>query len=632
VADQRCRHGFVTSAEDPHGSLAGLGALLLPPEAGGPPPGELADVLGGYLRRTPLPMEPGVRAVAGVLDAAARVVGGSRLADLDLASRERMLDRLASLPATELLLDGLKALVLLTHGADAFADDLLDRAARDAPVRPDAALAVMPSRDVPATVTADVVIVGSGAGGAMAARQLAAAGLEVVVLEEGRRFEVEEFRTTHPLERWTAMYRDAGTTAALGNPPVILPLGRGVGGTTLVNSGTSFRTPQRVLRRWHDRHGVGLADPVGFQGLLDEVERTIATAPVPSDVMGRNGELTLRGAEHLGWSSGPLVRNAPGCGGCCQCALGCPRNAKFGVHLNALPQACAHGARIVSEARVVRVLREGGQVTGVRARRPDGSSMRILAPRVVVACGTTETPTLLGRSGLGRHRELGRNLALHPAVGASARFDEPVTSWRGVLQSAQVDQFHASDGIMLEATTMPPGMGSIGMPGYGRQLVAELDRAEHYASLGAMIADAPAGSVHRVGGRTVIRYQLTRTDGHRLLRAIALMGRVLLAAGAREVVTGVPGQPPVTEVAELDRVLADADARRLHLTAFHPTGTARMGADPERSPVDEHGRLRGVEGLWVADGSIVPSCPEVNPQVTIMALALGVADGIVADG
>jgi choline dehydrogenase-like flavoprotein len=632
VVGERCRHGFVTSPEDCRGPLAGLGALLLPPEAGGPPPGELAEVLGGYLRRTPPPMEPGVRLVAGVLDLAARVLGGSRLVDLDLASRERMLDRLASLPPTELLLDGLKALVLLTHGADAFANDLLDRSARDAPARPDAPLTVLRSTEVASTVTADAVVVGSGAGGAMVARQLAAAGLEVVVVEEGRRFGVEEFRTRHPLERWTALYRDAGTTAAIGNPPVIMPLGRGVGGTTLVNSGTSFRTPQRVLRRWHDRHGVGLADPTGFGELLDEVERTIATAPVPEAVMGRNGELTLRGAQRLEWSSGPLVRNAPGCGGCCQCALGCPRNAKFGVHLNALPQACAHGARIISEARVTRIERAAGRVTGVRARRPDGSTLRLIAPRVVVACGTTETPPLLGRSGLGRHRELGRNLALHPAVGASARFDEPVTPWLGVLQSAQVDQFHATEGIMLEATAMPPGMGSIGLPGYGRQLVAELDRAQHYASLGAMIADAAAGSVRRVGDRTLIRYQLTRTDGHRLLRAIALMGRVLLAAGAREVVTGLLGQAPVADVVELDRVLADADARRLHLTAFHPTGTARMGADPQHAPVDEHGRLRGVEGVWVADGSIVPSCPEVNPQVTIMALALGVADGIVGQG
>ncbi len=626
------RRPFTPTREAARGSLTGLCATLLPPEAGGPDPATLAGVVGGYLARTPHPVEPAVRAAAVGLDALARLLDGGRLVELDLASRERMLDRLAAWAPTELLLEGLKALVLLTHGAATFADDLRDRSGREEPVRPDADLDVVPSRHWPASGSADVIVIGSGAGGAMAARELARGGLDVVILEEGRRFTVEEFRTHHALERWTDLYRDAGTTVAAGNPPVMLPLGRGVGGTTLVNSGTSFRTPDRVLQRWRDRHRVSMADPWAFAALLDEVERTISVAPVPAEIMGRNGELTLLGAERLGWSSGPLQRNAPGCGGCCQCALGCPRNAKFGVHLNALPQACAAGARIVSEARVERVLHEGGRVTGVRARRPDGSGFRVAAPRVVVACGTTETPPLLGRSGLGRHRQLGRNLALHPAVGVSARFEESVTPWVGVLQSAQVDEFHAGDGIMLEATAMPPGMGSIGMPGHGRRLVEELGRAEHYASLGAMIADAPSGSVSRIGSRTVIRYQLGRTDGHRLLKAIALMGRVLFAAGAREVVTGVPGVAPVGDVGRLDEVLGDADPRRLHLTAFHPTGTARMGGHAASAPVDTLGRLRGVEGVWVADGSVVPSCPEVNPQVTIMALALGVAGGIAARG
>jgi choline dehydrogenase-like flavoprotein len=624
------RGGFAPTVEPPRGGLAGLCATLLPPEAGGPDPALLAGVVGGYLARTPRPMGPAVRAAAGGMDALARLLDGGRLADQDLASRERMIDRLSGFPPGELLLEGLKALVLLCNGADDFADELRERATRDEPVRPDAALDVTPSAHWPSTSSADVVVIGSGAGGAMAARELARAGLDVIVVEEGRRHSVEEFRGDHPLRRWAELYRGGGATAAFGNPPVILPLGRGVGGSTLVNSGTCFRTPGRVLRRWRDRHGVALADPSRMEGLLDEVERTLGVAPVTAEVMGRNGQLALAGAERLGWSAGPLLRNAPGCGGCCQCALGCPRNAKYGVHLNALPQACEAGARILSEARVTRVLHERGRAVGVLARRPDGTRVRLRSPRVVIACGSTETPPLLSASGLGRHPELGRNLALHPAVGVAARFEEPVTSWVGVLQSAQVAQFHASDGIMMEATAMPPGMGSIGMPGYGSRLVAELERADHYASLGAMIADVPSGSVRRVGSRSLIRYQLTRTDGQRLLKSLSLMGRVLLAAGAREVVTGLPGAPPVADAGALDRAVGDADPRRLHLSAFHPTGTVRMGADARLAPADERGRLRGVRGVWVADGSVVPTCPEVNPQVTIMALALGVAREIVA--
>lgn len=607
-------------------ALASLAATLLPQEVGGPDPHHLAGILDDYLSRAPFPTREAIVTAAAALDVSAAVLlRAGPLHGVDLATRERFLRRLQRSGPAMGLLEALKALVLLAHGAEEHAPSLLARAEVTPLARPDPPLNLVRAVDHPDTSSADVVVIGSGAGGAMAALELASHGLDVVVVEEGRQFSVEEFRTKHPLDRWRELYRSAGTTVALGSPPILLPVGRGVGGTTLVNSGTCFRTPPRVLAEWRDRHGVAMADPDEFATYLDVVERTIRVAPVPMDVMGRNGELTIAGATELGWSTGPLDRNAPGCVGSCQCALGCPRNAKAGVHQNALPQACEAGALIVSEAHVQRVLHDHGRASGVEVRRRDGSTLTIRAPRVVVACGTTETPPLLQRSGLGGHRQLGRNLAIHPAIGIAGRFDEPVTSWLGVLQSAQVDAFHASDGIMLEATAMPPGMGSIGLPGYGRDLVEELARAEHYATLGAMIADRPSGSVHRVGRRTLIRYQLSRSDGQRLLKSVALMGRVMLAAGAREVVTGLPGVKPLTDVAAIDRAVAHTDRRGLHLSAYHPTGTARLGRDPRWSPVDPEGRLRGTRGVYVADGAAVPTCPEVNPQVTIMALALGVA-------
>lgn len=556
-------------------------------------------------------------------DALSMARTGRRLDRLPPAAREALLARLASRPPGAALADAIKVPLLLAHGAAAAAADL---AGRDPgpPARPDPPLDVTPSGDWPDRAIADVVVIGSGAGGAMAARTLARAGLTTVVLEEGRRFTVDEFRTRPPLERFTALYRDGGSTVALGRPPVLLPIGRGVGGTTLVNSGTCYRTPPPVLRRWRDDHGVALADPAGFAPLLDDVEATLQVAPVPGAVMGENGRVALRGAAALGWSAHPLRRNAPGCGGCCQCAVGCPRNAKAGVHLSVLPGACAAGARIVTHARVERVMHGGGRATGVRARRPDGTTFEVLAGQVVVAAGATETPPLLRRSGLGRHPALGRNLAVHPAVSAAGWFEEPIHATRGVLQSAGIDELHASDGILIEATSTPPGMGSMVLPGTGRALARQLGRAEHLATLGAMIADAPAGRV--LGAtRPVIRYDLTAADARRLVSAIGAMGRVLFAAGATAVVTGIPGHGTVHSVAELHAAMAAARRALLHVAAFHPTGTARMGSDPDGHPVDADGRLRGVHGVWVADASALPTCPEVNPQLTIMALAMAVA-------
>ncbi len=483
---------------------------------------------------------------------------------------------------------------------------------------------LVPAAEWPARSRCDAIVVGSGAGGAFAARALARAGLETVIVEEGERWDSARLRSAHPLERFAGIYRDGGTTMAFGDPPIALPMGRAVGGTTAINSGTCYRPPAAVAEAWQRRHGLALAEPEALAQRLADVEATIGVAPASLDVLGRNGELALAGAAALGWEAAPLRRNASGCRGACQCAIGCPNNAKGGVHLNALPQACEAGARIVTGLHVDRVLIEAGRATGIEARREDGGAVRISAPLVVVAAGAIPTPPLLRRSGLGGHPRLGRGLSIHPALGISGSFEEEVVPWRGVMQSVGIERLRASDGILIEATSTPPGMGAVSMPGYGAHLIRRLGRASHSASIGAMIGDAPAGRV--LGRRSpLVVYRLTAEDRRRLLRAAAAMARVLLAAGAREVELG-GGAPAVRAEREIEAAAERIDFRRLRLAAFHPTGTAAAGADASRHPVDPEGRLRGVDGVWVADASIVPSCPGVNPQVSVMALAAGVGE------
>ena len=613
-------------------SLTSFGTALLPEEHGGPSPAVLADRVERYLARMPSTSRLALRAGLLSVGAASYLTTGRSLSRLNADQRQRVLRRVAALsPDAGTAVEAMKVIVLLANGADTYAPELLAKAQKHDVARPDAALTVTPSAESPSVVAADAVIVGSGAGGAMVARTLARAGLDVVVLEEGRRWTVEEFRNTHPIERYAGLYRGAGATVALGRPSVVLPVGRAVGGTTVVNSGTCFRPPVAVQRRWRDEFGLGIADPDRLVHHLDEVERTLQVAPVPLDIMGRNGRLLLDGAASLGWQAAPIPRNAPDCEGCCQCAIGCPRNAKFGVHLNALPQACAAGARIISHARVERVLHGHGRARGVRARRPDGTALDVLAETVIVAAGATETPGLLRRSGIGAHPRLGRNLALHPATMLAGRFDDDVVAWRGVLQSAAVHEFHESDGVLIEATSTPPGMGSMVLPGYGAELLGWLDRAPQVATFGAMVADRGVGSVSSVRGETLVRYTIDRADVAKLMVALEAMGRLLFAAGAVEVLTGLPAAPTVTSLPALQEALRSSNPRSLHLAAFHPTGTAAAGADQQRCPVDEHGRLRGVDGVWVADASILPSSPEVNPQLSIMAVALGVADEIASD-
>jgi choline dehydrogenase-like flavoprotein len=609
-------------------ALGDAAAALLPPEAGGPEPERVATVARRMIARMPRASQVGLGAALLGLEGLSIARSGRTLGAASQAQREALLKQVARLGGAPLV-DSVKSIVLLAHGADTFAAEIAAVGSRHQPSRPDPQLAITQAAEWPRASNCDAVVVGSGAGGAFAARELARAGLDTVIVEEGERWTVDRIRDSHPLDRFAGIYRDGGTTMALGNPPIALPLGRAVGGTTVINSGTCFRPPAAVATSWHKDHGFALADLELLGPRIADVEATIGVAPAPMEVLGRNGELALEGAAALDWRSAPLRRNAPGCRGACQCAIGCPNNAKGGVHLNALPQACEAGARIVTGLRVQRVLSESGRASGVLAQRGDGSEVRISAPLVVVAAGTIPTPPLLRRSGLGRHPRLGRNLSIHPATGITAGFEQAVVPWSGVMQSVGIEELHESEGVLIEATGSPPGMGAISAPGYGTHLLGRLDRAADRAMIGAMIADEPSGRVF--GSRApIVSYRLAKADERRLAVAIEAMARVMLAAGANDVELG-GGAPPVRSEAELEAAMQRLDVRRLRLAGFHPSGTAAAGSDPARHPVDPEGRLRGIEGVWVADGSILPSCPGVNPQVSIMAMAAGVGQAAAID-
>lgn len=463
---------------------------------------------------------------------------------------------------------------------------------------------------------ADACVVGAGAGGAVVAAELAEAGMRVVLLEEGREHDPGGFTASMP-GMLARLYRDGGQTFTLGGPPILLPTGRGVGGTTAINSGTCFRTPPHVLERWQREFGIDVSEE-SLRPCFERVEAALSVAEVTPELAGGNARVAHRGAARLGWSHGYLRRNARGCVGSGVCTLGCPVSAKQHTGITYVPRAREAGAQVLTGTRVRRVNIERGRARGVVGETGAGDRVRIFAERVVLAAGTIHTPLLLRASGAGGSSgQLGRNLSLHPATAVLARMPEIVDMGAGVPQSFYVDEF-AGEGIVFEGAAGPPSYAAMSLPLSGAAHARVMSDYRRLALCGVMVSDSSRGSVHPLAGRALIRYDLGEEDLARFRSGLARARELLLAAGAQEVLLPLPaGVDP-----------ARARRRDLKLMAFHPLGTARADARASAGVVDGELRVHGVEGLYVADGAAVPSSLGVNPQLTIMAMATRLAFGL----
>jgi len=473
------------------------------------------------------------------------------------------------------------------------------------------------------TIHADICVIGSGAGGAPVAAVLAESGARVVVLEDGAHFPTSSL-TGDPRTMLAQLYRDGGQTMTVGNTPIMIPVGRAVGGTTLVNSGTCLRTPASVFDEWVSELGLSQLAPGVLDPFYDAAEQSVSVGRVTPELAGRNARRIEAAATSLGWSSHYLTRNANGCVGSGVCAFGCPAGAKQHTAITYMARAHAAGAATYSRTRAQRVVVENGVVRGVEAATAGGASVRVVASQVVVAAGTFHTPGLLHASGV-RNPWLGRNLSVHPATAAWGVLDDEIDMGRGVPQSFAVDEFK-DQGLMLEGISGPPSYLALSVPYSGDQHRELMAQYKNVAQFGLMIRDRSRGrvGVGRIArriGTPVLHYNVGPEDTALLWRGVERLAELLFAAGAKRVMTPINGVRELTD-GDLTPLRAAAPrAERLKLMAFHPLGTARMAARREHGVLDADGRVHGVAGLYVADGSAVPTALGVNPQLTIMALA-----------
>jgi choline dehydrogenase-like flavoprotein len=479
----------------------------------------------------------------------------------------------------------------------------------------------------------DVVVVGSGAGGAVAAATLAEAGLDVVVLEAGRHYDRDSYPTDH-LEAIAELYRDGGLTIAEGRPPIPVPVARVLGGTTVINSGTCFRAPDSVLEDWRRRFGISWAGELDAD--YGEAEAFLRVKQLDPERMGRNGQLTMEGATAIGASGAPIHRNAGDCVQCSSCPFGCEIDAKRGMHVSYLPRAVAAGARVRAGVRVDRVLVEGGRAVGVAASTGAGGDRRrpftVRARRAVIAAGGAfGTPELLQRSGLGG-RQVGRNFHMHPACWVGARYEEEVRGWDGVMQSYYVDEWEPR-GVLLEATFTPLAFGGAWLLGAGEAHQRAMLDFGHVGSIGVHLCDRSSGRVG-LGAEGSLRasYKLRNDDADRLAFGIARAAEIHFAAGATEVYPNIArvGVLAPGDLAEFEATTFKPS--ELRLEAFHPMGTARISADEREGVCAVDGSVHGARALYVADASLFPTSVGVNPMMTIIAFAKQVARGVAAVG
>lgn len=487
----------------------------------------------------------------------------------------------------------------------------------------------------PLTLEADVVIVGSGASGAVIAAVLAEAGQRVVVLEEGRYVPPSEYSKLTPSQQMRAMWRDAGLTFAVGvgdSPVINVMMGKCVGGSSTLTGGVCFRTPGHVLEDWRRDRGLPMFTEEHLAPYFDEVEQVVHVEEVPASMRSRSTLLFDQGATQLGHPLKPLRRNTKNCEGNSKCNFGCPVGAKRSVDVTWLPRAMARGAQVWTHCLAERVTHADGRANGVVGRLLNGDEgspgthFTVHAQRVVLAAGAYHTPLLAQASGIGRASgQVGKNLTLHPSFRVMGRFDQAVQGWRGALQSMYTDAFEP-EGITLISLFLPPGVLAATLPGIGAKHLERAAQIPHLGTFGGLVHDQGGGVVRRGPGREpFVTYRMHEKDKAVVPRLMRLMADIWFAAGAKEVFLPVLGLGGVTPDRLRTLDLEHVKGRDLECGSQHPLGTCRMGPSKETSVVDPYGECWELPGCTIADGSVVPTSLGVNPQLTIMAMALRIA-------
>lgn len=478
-------------------------------------------------------------------------------------------------------------------------------------------------------IECEVVVVGTGAGGAVVGKELADRGYAVVFVEEGGHHQRKSF-TGSSVQAHFDFYRGSLT---LGNAPMPIFMGRLVGGSTAINTGSCFRTPPWVLDRWNEDIGTDAFEPELMRPHFERVETQLSVEHADRDAVGPIADIVARGCDALGWEHRLMLRNAPGCRGEGFCDFGCRTDARKSTNLSYIPPALEQGSMLFTGMRATKIIIEDGRARGVEGVDSNGRTLKVRADTVVFSGGALPTPVFLLQQGIcNSSGEVGKNLTVHPSTGFSALMDEAVDPHKHIPQGYFVEEF-VKDGILINAAQPDKNFAPLLFPQTGERLMELTEEFDRMASFGVLISDAESSGVVHVGpgGLPVVRYSLTDADVRKMHQGFIHTGDMLWAAGAKRLHPVCVSFSRVDSPAEWERFKRyDMKASDLMLTSYHPLGSCKMGKDPRTSVVGLDHETHDVPGLFIVDGSTVPGPLGVNPQVTIMAMATRAA-GLIAD-
>jgi len=466
----------------------------------------------------------------------------------------------------------------------------------------------------------DVIIIGSGAGGAPAALELSRQGMQVTLIEKGDIIKLES--APRMLENY---YVGQGLTLSLTGGTILVLAGSTVGGTTSINSGTCLRPLKECLSIWDDQLNTKFADGE-LDSYLQQAETQIGVTVPPRSLLSKSAELFETGLNELGRSGAyVLPRNAPACEGSGRCCFGCPTGAKQSTDYSFLPQAVKAGTKLLINTEATRIVEKSDAVS-VKLEGPDGKKT-IYCKHLIIAGGALYTPGILRRNHLGsKLMQVGKHLKIHPATKVFAYFPDHYHGEKGVPQGLGYLPPELPR-ITLEGIHTPKSMmGPIFSVG-GKKFNWWLDHAEHLASFGLMLRDRNKGSLFEVNSFPWINYKLHPDDAKDIGAGILLIAKAFFAAGAERVLLPLTGKNKKEFCGpdELDDFKPEhLGTKDMIISGFHPQGTAGMGR-----VVDTDLKLMGSKRIFVCDASVFPDSPGVNPQTTIMALSLRLADKLI---